>query len=216
MEGKREAIMLNIEELQAIRQLQKECEAYDHFQLKLNWEMLRSRESRQHDFFHYEDNQLIAFLGLYAFGSTVEICGMVKPSARRKGHFKRIAQQGINTAITNGYKKILLNTPAGSDAAKGFLNQIAAKYAFSEHQMTWKNIPQVEPSGVSLRPTTTEDLEMRVRLSIEAFGESEEDARAMEADHNRSNDSMFMIEAMGEIVGKVHVNIDNSLVHEPL
>jgi hypothetical protein len=32
--------MLTTQQLQDIEQLQKECEAHDHLQLKLNWEML--------------------------------------------------------------------------------------------------------------------------------------------------------------------------------
>jgi hypothetical protein len=75
--------MLTKRQLQDIEQLQKKCEAYEHFQLKLNWDMLRNRESNQLDFLHYENDELVAFLGLYAFGSTVEVCGMVKPSERR-------------------------------------------------------------------------------------------------------------------------------------
>ena len=79
--------MLTKEQLQEIEKLQKECEAHDGIQLKLNWEMLRTRDSDHLDFQHYENDELVAFLGIYAFGSTAEICGMVKPSERRKGSF---------------------------------------------------------------------------------------------------------------------------------
>jgi hypothetical protein len=75
--------MLTTQQLQDIEQLQKECETHDHLQLKLNWDMLRNRESNQLDILHYENDELVAFLGLYAFGSTVEVCGMVKPCERR-------------------------------------------------------------------------------------------------------------------------------------
>ncbi|QGQ95322.1 GNAT family N-acetyltransferase [Paenibacillus psychroresistens] len=200
--------MSTIQELQDIAQLQKECEAYDHIQLKLNWEMLRNRENNEMDFFIYENGELQAFLALYAFGSTVEICGMVKPSERRKGHFKRLFQQGIETAKHNEYKKILLNAPAGSDAAKAFLNHTAADYAFSEHQMEWQEGIVEEVDGIQLRITIEDDLEMRVRLSMEAFGESEEDARAMEGRTSGDKDNMYMIEVNEETVGKIRVSLD--------
>ena len=120
--------MLTTQQLQDIKQLQKECEAHDHLQLKLNWEMLKKRETNQLDFLHYENDELVAFLGLYAFGSTVEVCGMVKPSERRKGYFQQLFQQGMETAKQIGYKKILLNGPAGSAEAKAFINVFLFHY----------------------------------------------------------------------------------------
>lgn len=200
--------MLTTQQLQDIEQLQKECETYDHLQLKLNWEMLRARESDQLDFLHYENDELVAFLGLYAFGSTVEVCGMVKPSERRKGHFQRLFKQGMETATQNGYKKILLNAPAGSDVAKVFLKkQGAADYAFSEHQMVWQEKPLEEVDGFTLRQANAEDFAMRVRLSVTAFGVDEEDALAMESRVEGDKDTdMLMIDVNEETVGKIRVN----------
>jgi ribosomal protein S18 acetylase RimI-like enzyme len=202
--------MLTTQQLQDIEQLQKDCETHDHLQLKLNWEMLRKRDSTQLDFLHYENDELVAFLGLYAFGSTAEVCGMVKPSKRRKGHFYRLFQQGIGTAKQNGYKKILLNAPAGSDAAKAFLNKQGADYAFSEHQMEWQERSLEEVDGIILRQAKAEDFDMRVRLSVTAFGLNEEDAKAMESKVNEDEDTdMFMIEVNEETVGKIRVNLQD-------
>lgn len=50
--------MLNTQQLQDIERLQKECEVHDHLQLKLNWEMLRKRESNKLDFLHYENDEI--------------------------------------------------------------------------------------------------------------------------------------------------------------
>lgn len=202
--------MLMSQQIQEIEQLQKECETYDHLQLKLNWEMLRKRETNQLDFFHYENDELIAFLGLYAFGSTVEVCGMVKPSERRKGHFQRLFQQGMETAKQNGFKKILLNAPAGSDTAKVFLSKQGAEYAFSEHQMEWQDRSLEEVDGIILRQATADDLDIRVRLSVTAFGLDEEDALAMESRVDGDEDTdMFMIDVNEETVGKIRVSREN-------
>lgn len=199
--------MLTIQQLQEIEQLHKECETYDHVQLKLNWEMLRKRESNQLDFLHYENDELISFLGLYAFGSTVEVCGMVKPSERRKGHFQRLFQQGMETAKQNGYTKILLNAPAGSDSAKAFLNKQGADYAFSEHQMEWQEKSLDEVDGIILRQAKADDYEMRVRLSVTTFGVDEEDARAMESGIDGDEDTdMLIIVVNEETVGKIRVS----------
>jgi hypothetical protein len=72
--------MLTTQQLQDIEQLQKECETHDHLQLKLNWEMLRKRETNQLDFFHpshKRSNIHINFKGrlvsIYGIWNTVEI-----------------------------------------------------------------------------------------------------------------------------------------------
>jgi ribosomal protein S18 acetylase RimI-like enzyme len=199
--------MLMTQQLQDIEQLQKECETHDHLQLKLNWDMLRNRESNQLDILHYENDELVAFLGLYAFGSTVEVCGMVKPCERRKGHFHRLFQQGMETAKQNGYKKILLNAPAGSNSAKAFLIKQGADYAFSEHQMEWQERSLEEVDGFILRPAKADDYDMRVRLSVTGFGVDEEDAQAMESRVNGDKDTdMLMIDVNEETVGKIRVS----------
>lgn len=203
--------MLTKQQLEDIEHLQKECEEHDQLQLKLNWEMLKKRETNQLDYFHYENEELIAFLGLYAFGSTVEVCGMVKPSERRKGHFQRLFKQGMETAKQMGFKKTLLNAPASSKSAKGFLANQNGQYSHSEHQMKW--VPNLieEVEGVTLRVADNNDTDLRIRLEIEAFGLSEEDARHMNEriDGDEGTD-MFMIEAEGETVGKIRLRWENS------
>lgn len=203
-------MMLTSKELQDIERLQKECEAYDKIQLKLNWEMLKNRESDQLDFFHYEQDELVAFLGLYPFGSTVEVCGMVKPINRRNGHFSQLFQQGMALAKEMGFKRILLNAPAGSSEAKAFLAKQGATYGFSEHQMQWKEKHLEDVDGFILRPAKETDLSMRVRLSIEAFGIQEEDARAMESRINGdTNSTMYMIDVNEETIGNIRLQREN-------
>lgn len=198
--------MLTTQQLKDIEKLQKECEIHDHLQLKLNWEMLRARESDHLDFPHYEHGELVAFLGLYAFGSAVEVCGMVKPSARRQGHFHRLFQQGMERVQQDGYRKVLLNAPAGSDAAKAFLSKQGAEYAFTEHQMEWQEKSLEDTDDIHLRHATLDDYEMRVRLSVAAFGLNEEDARAIEIMVSADHTDMFMIDVSEGTVGKIRVS----------
>lgn len=202
--------MLTDKQLDDIETLQKQCEVHDNLQLKLNWEMLRKRESDQLDFLYYEQNKLIAFLGLYAFGSTVEVCGMVKPGERRKGHFNRLFQQGMEKAKHEKYKKILLNAPAGSQAARTFLKQHGAFIAFTEHQMKWQEQFLESVEEFTLRQVTTDDLDMRVRLDVEAFGVLKEDAQAMESRIDNDEDTdMLMIDVNNETIGKIRVKREN-------
>jgi len=198
--------MLTTQQLQDIEKLQKEVETHDGLQLKLNWEMLRARESDQLDFLHYENEELIAFLGLYSFGSTAEVTGMVKPSGRRKGYFTQLFIDAMAVAKQIDYKKILLNAPASSNAAKEFLKKQGAIYKFSEHQMQWQPQLLEVSNGFTLRPATEEDIEMRIRLDLEAFGIPREDALATESRIDGDEDTdMLMIDVNDETIGKIRV-----------
>ncbi|WP_137789253.1 GNAT family N-acetyltransferase [Bacillus sp. E(2018)] len=199
--------MLTKLQLLDIKKLQKECEIHDRVQLKLNWVMLENRESNQLDFLHYEKEELVAFLGLYPFGSTVEVCGMVKPSERRKGHFDHLFQEGMRVVKQRPYKKILLNSPAESSAAKGFLTKIQADYSFSEHQMVWQENSLKPVEGITLRQLKPDDLDMSIRISSEAFGMTLKDSTAMERSFNKEkNTDRFMIVVNEQTVGKIRIS----------
>lgn len=203
--------MLTTKQFTDIEQLQKEVEAHDGLEMKLNWDMLRNRSTEGLDFLHYEKNELIAFLGLYPFGSTVEITGMVKPSERRKGHFTRLFEDAMTAVRRAGFKKILLNAPASSAAAKEFLLRQGASYAFSEHQMQWKPQPLEDATDdFILREAAREDLEMRVRLDVEVFNVSLENAVATESRINGDEHTeMLMIDVGDNTIGKIRVKREN-------
>jgi ribosomal protein S18 acetylase RimI-like enzyme len=198
--------MLTAKQLSDIEQLQKEVEAHDELELKLNWDMLRTRDSTMLDFFYYENDRLIAFIGLYPFASTVEITGMVKPGDRRRGHFTRLFEEAMTAVNGIGFKKILLNAPSGSKEAAAFLTKLGAVYSFSEHQMHWQPQPLEDAAGFTLRQSTPADLAMRVRLDVETFGIPEEDAMETESRIDGEEDTdMLMIDVNGETIGKIRV-----------
>lgn len=198
--------MRTIEELEAIKALQKAVEAHDKLEMKLNWEMLETREHDRMDFFHYEEGELVAFLGLYGFGSTVEVTGMVNPSERRIGHFTNLFTEAMVTIKELGFTKVLLNTPASSEAAKQFLYKQGAVYSFSEHQMQWHPGDLEDGTGFTLRKSEDKDLELRTRLDVDVFGLTAEDSLATEGRITSEPDTdLWMIEVDEEAVGKVRV-----------
>ena len=198
--------MLTTNQLKDIENLQKEVESHDDLQLKLNWEILTNRESDQLDFLQYENDDLVAFLGVYAFGSTAEVTGMVKPSERRKGHFTQLFKDAMAIVKRNDFKKVLLNAPASSKGAKEFLKNQAATYGFTEHQMQWQPQSLEVSDGFNLRHATTDDRDMRVRLDVECFGVSQEDALSTESRIDGDGDTdMLMIDVNEETIGKIRV-----------
>ena len=191
--------MLSIKQINAIKRLQKECELYDNIQLKLNWDMLNERDNQSMDFFYEEHGELVAFLALYDFGSTVEVCGMVKPSKRRKHYFSNLWRDALVTIEEKGFKKVLLNTPESSTSAKAWLASQPCTYSFSEFQMQWKEQSIEESNDVLIREAKPEDASFEVSLDVLAFNMNEEDARAhYESIKKKPSEKYYIIEAERE------------------
>ena len=57
----------------------------DRGRLKLEWDNLRRSGDRVEDLLWWEGERLLGFLGIYGFGDSPELAGMVAPDARRRG-----------------------------------------------------------------------------------------------------------------------------------
>lgn len=206
--------MLEQHVLEDIQKLQSICEQEEHIELKLNFDMLRSRKQNEvNDFFHYEDNQLVGFIGLYGFGNTVEICGMVAPSYRRKRIFSKLFSQALHICKKRGYTEILLNAPGDSVSGRKFLKQIPCSFTFSEYQMKWtqKELEDDNPF-VTLRSSQSDtDMKMEIQVDVECFGMSLTEAAAYyEQTKTEEQQNHFIVEYNSQAVGKLRVSYDKS------
>ncbi|MES9744621.1 GNAT family N-acetyltransferase [Priestia megaterium] len=206
--------MLEQHVLEDIQKLQSICEQEEHIELKLNFDMLRSRKQNEvNDFFHYEDNQLVGFIGLYGFGNTVEICGMVAPSYRRKRIFSELFSQALHICKKRGYTEILLNAPGDSVSGRKFLKQIPCSFTFSEYQMKWtkKELEDDNPF-VTLRSSQSDtDMKMEMQVDVECFGMSLTEAAAYyEQTKTEEQQNHFIVEYNSQAVGKLRVSYDKS------
>jgi ribosomal protein S18 acetylase RimI-like enzyme len=200
--------MLISKQLEDIKELQRQCEENDQIQLKLNWDMLRNRdEQKKHDFFHYENGELVAFIGVYGFGHKVELCGMVKPGYRRRGFFSKLLTSALEGIKERKYNQVLLNAPSNSFSAKGFLQNIPCEFSFSEYQMKWSGIELVGDDDVTIRHSKPEDRKDEIQLDILCFGFSEEEATDYNDRMNQEETQQFyMIEYNEKTVGKIRVS----------
>ncbi|MFJ7727379.1 GNAT family N-acetyltransferase [Neobacillus sp. NPDC097160] len=204
--------MLTGKQLNDIKALQEVCENEGGFQLKLNFDMLKNREeNNKEDFFHYEDERLVGFLGSYGFGNKVELCGMVHPDYRRRGIFSRLLQMGLVEAENQNRKTVLLNAPTDSQSAKAFLKNIPCTFSVAEYQMKWQKTELIEDPAVTLRPSfSNDDREAEIQLEVLGFGLNESEAREMnQRIREISSDQRLIIEANGITAGKMRVSETN-------
>lgn len=196
-----------------VRQLQTLCEKHDEITLKLNWDILNSRpKGDKQDLTIYRDGTLVAFLGRYSFGSTIEICGMVYPDYRRQGIFADVMRSALDDWAINNHVEILLNAPGNSNTAKAFLSTISCHYSCSEYQMKYDPTGDTLPNlaKVYLRPSVESDRELLIQLDVEGFGETQEDAAAQYFEVSlQEKDSRYdMIIKDENPVGKIRVTRD--------
>lgn len=202
--------LLTIEQLEEIKALQQVVERYDSIELKLNWDMLENRsEEEQTDFLTYDLGRLVGFLGLYSFGSKIEVCGMVHPDYRRNGIFTNLFQNS-HPALEKA-QHILLNVPANSKLGKLWLDSITCIYEESEYMMKWegKVLPDQDES-ISLRPSRKEDIDMKMKLDIACFDFKAEEAKMYNdrLEKEGLQKEFFMIEAEDKTVGKIRIHHD--------
>ncbi|MCD7035953.1 GNAT family N-acetyltransferase [Metabacillus sp. GX 13764] len=200
--------MLTAKQLVDIKELQRDCESGENFELKLNWDMLRTRpENETTDFFFYEKERLLGFLAIYEFGHKAELCGMVHPEHRRKGIFTNLFKQAEKQLEEKQYKRILLNAPANSQSAKGLLKSFPCSYSFSEYQMKWHEKELHKQPDVLLRPAEPADMEMEVLLDVKCFGFEESDARAYN-ERILAVDDHYMIDWNKKTLGKMRLSFN--------
>lgn len=196
-----------------VEALQRLVEQHDGIALKLNWDTLHARkEESAADLVEFREGRLVAFLGLYPFGSTLEVCGMVHPKYRRQGLFTSLLRRGLNSATVVSYSTILLNAPGNSEPAKQFLATYPCRFDFSEYQMKYAKeavSADSSPSAVqvTLRQAEEADRSLLSRLDQEGFGLTAEDTRqfyeTLNEDEIRQNE---LIVHEDEAVGKIRVS----------
>ncbi|WHY17755.1 GNAT family N-acetyltransferase [Paenibacillus sp. G2S3] len=206
--------MTTTDTLKNIEELQERCEQYDGISLKLNWEMLRQPSSVGDTewLVTYEDDLLVGFLGLYGFGSDMEVCGMVRPGYRRRGIFTSLWNRAQTIIKRNNVTTLLLNAPAASSSGAAFLQTLPLQFNHAEYQMKWggNTVASSEASSatgtVILRPAREDEAPILVELDCGGFDIKTEDAAELyDLQKQEGLQEHIMIEMDGQPVGKMRL-----------
>ncbi len=195
--------MLTHDQLDDIFTLQTLCETHDGITIKLNGDMLRRQSYESYDLLSYDNGRLIGFLGVYPFGSTIELCGMVHPDFRRRGIFQSLFHRALTEIRKKSVKKVLANSHGRSLAGKAFIEANGGVFDNTEFEMEWVpcELP-VPDSSVQLRAATREDVPEMKRLGSECFGI--EDASFDDAHISHT----LMILSDGDVAGQIKVSCE--------
>ncbi len=140
---------LNAAQLDAIAALAQRAVAVDGGRLKLEEAELRGRTgARVEDLLWWQGGVLLGFVGLYGFGSSTELAGMVDPAARRRGIGSALLDAAVLLCRRDGVGAALLVT---SPAGEAFALRRGLVLDHREHAL----ILDAEPSLGSADPALT-------------------------------------------------------------
>ncbi len=184
--------------LQAIAELERQVVEADGGRLKLEWENLRGRSGgRVEDVLWWEGERLLGFLGIYVFGESPELAGMVAPDARRRGIGSALLDTAVALCRERGDRQPLLVVPRQSIAGKRLALSRGATLDHSEHHLVLSGEPTsgLHKPEISLRPATATDAPLVVSLLERGFGWSRPD------DLGDRLERTALIELRGVVVG---------------
>lgn len=205
-----------------ISNLQKLCLEMDKTTLKLELDYKLSRsEGKSEDlknineFMYYDENRLIGYIGICDFGGdAIEVNGMVHPEYRRRGVFRRLfllVRDEWNKRVS---QKMLLLSDNNSISGLGFIKYSKAEYDHSEYEMYLRgNVRQNSMlNNVVLRKATNKDRrEIALQNSIYFEIELKEEDICMPEEEEKCGSPIFIAEVDNIVVGKVHLEIGDSV-----
>jgi ribosomal protein S18 acetylase RimI-like enzyme len=197
--------------LLAIADLERRVIEADGGRLKLEWGTLRRRDGNDvEDLLWWEGNRLAGFLGLYAYGTSLELAGMVAPEARRRGIATALLDAAETLYRERGSRKVLLIVPRSSLAGQRLAARRGGVLDHSEHALMLSGAPTDGPRdpALSLRRASPADLPFISRLLEAGFGSPAPDdlAGGLDSPHQQT----LVIEERGSRVGTLRVTRDRA------
>jgi ribosomal protein S18 acetylase RimI-like enzyme len=197
-----QAAGLSSRALQAIAELEQRVIEAEGGRLKLEWGTLRRRRGdRAEDLLWWDGDRLLGFLGIYSFGSSPELAGMVAPDARRRGIGTALLDAALPLCRERGERQPLLIVPRASAAGKRLALSRGGVLDHTEHALVLVGDPTSGPHepAVDLRPANETELPLVARLLEAGFGLPAPEGFADRLDSPR--DRTVLVELSGSPVG---------------
>jgi ribosomal protein S18 acetylase RimI-like enzyme len=201
-----QAAGLSAQALEAIAELERQVIAVDGGRLKLEWRTLRRRPGdRVDDLLWWEGERLVGFLGLYGFGGSLELSGMVAPYARGRGIGTCLLDAAAPLCRARGHEQSLLIVPRPSSAGRRLALRRSGVLDHSEHAMVLAGAPTSGPHdpALGLRTATLADLPRVAWLLETGFGHPAGDD--LPADLDSPSARTMVVELSGAAIGTLRL-----------
>lgn len=208
-------------ELREIEALAAVCAQHDQIEVRLNWEMLRSRSGHvANDFLYYEDGELIGYLALYSFSRReAEMTGLVHPEHRRQSIFYMLFSLANQELRHRGVPSMLMFFDRESRSGKAFAEAVGARYRNSEYKMELQahRAPVVQLSeGVCIRAARQDEAALLAHITAVSFEMPEESGLLTDTANDISDPqrATYVTEVAGQVVGEIkYIDGDEAFIY---
>lgn len=200
-------------EVAEIEQLALLCNNYEHLDMKLNWDILRSRPGDEtNDFLYYDNGVLAGYLALFNFSSDEgELSGMVHPAYRRQGIFGQLAAAARVECQQRNISNLMVIVEQASQSGMAFVKRMMLALHHAEYKMMLellRTAPRANPY-LQLRLATPADGAMLAHITARAFNMSEHEVNWYTENVMRRSDRQYYLGLLNGIgIGKVEVIFD--------
>jgi ribosomal protein S18 acetylase RimI-like enzyme len=192
-----------------VRHLEAICNQAEKINVKLNWELMRSRTTGAiSDFCYFDQGQLVGYAPLDGFGDQYEVTALVYPAHRRQGIFRQLFAAARAEARQRRAGQLLLVNYRASTSGNATVVRLALPYHNSEYHMEAQAdaLPPLPASQIRLVHATSANVGQLARLMAINFGAGEWNRQAaLAADIARGDGRYFLAEVESESVGHIGV-----------
>lgn len=204
---------INKEDIEKINKLKEICLLDEKLNLKLELDykinILNNYDESINDineFLYYINDELVGYVSISCFdGKNLEITGMVHPSFRKIGIFKKLSTLAIEESNRRKKDSILLLFDERSKFAKMSIEKLNCDYSFSEYLMN-RNNNELKMSHMTkdiiLVKVDSSNLDEVRKLAEEIF---EEIIDRIELD---SNSNFYLVKKENKVIGKIRLNLN--------
>ncbi len=208
---------LSENQIQAVRELQVQCNAHDGTSGTFFLENSVNFQPEMPCFFLlYQKDMLQGFLCMFAPMQTLaEISACVKPEVRLQGLFKKLLCEAAGTMQRYGIKTVLFVHESKSTDAKTMIERWPVQWEHAEYFMAYHGEnakPALQQSkSVCMRKVEKSDLSGIAVLSVETFGDPPADMESkIQKSFSDPNVLSFCASSDGEIIGVCSVRLQQS------
>lgn len=187
------------------------CNQHDKLDLKLNWNILRSRPTdATNDFLYYEDDQLVGYLALFSFNSQeAELSGMVHPNYRRRGIFTQLMAAATAECQRRNIPNILLIVEQESTSGQALAKALNPQLDHTEYKMILQTpkLPTTYTPGLEFRKIKVQDLADLAHITALAFGMDEKEVTGYTENVLNDPARQYFVGVLdGKTIGKIDVS----------
>lgn len=196
--------MLDSEQEGKVKNLIKECEAYDHAIIPVQFDHSLNYFPEMNSWFlYFESEALIGVLSIFnPLSDIAEISGCVRPGKRNKGKFNELLDASSEELKIHKVTTVLFVVDHDSKPGMAAIAKLNLKCDHIEYLMKYEQFKEEYNSAIQVRDAHLNDVDDFIRINSELFHETREESRNVIMSCLQSKDrKQYIAETDDKIIG---------------